>query len=74
MLPVYLQEGGPEITLDRLTDQGLIGSSHYQKCIINKPWVLLQWLSDVFLPYLDEWEMCVNDKEGFSKSRKEHIA
>ena len=35
------------------------------KCI-NK----LQWLTDVFLPYLDEWEESVDGREGFSPSQK----
>ena len=38
---------------------------HYMECI-NK----LQWLTDVFLPYLDEWEESVDGRKGFSPSQK----
>eukprot|EP00731_Ephydatia_muelleri_P032664 Em0024g208a len=30
----------------------------------------LKWLTDVFLPYLDEWENCVYEREGFDKSQR----
>ena len=32
--------------------------------------LILQWLTDVFLPYLDEWEKSVGEREGFTRSEK----
>lgn len=30
----------------------------------------IQWLTEVFLPYLDDWERSVADREGYSRSEK----
>ena len=30
----------------------------------------LQWLTEVFLPYLDEWEDSVSERPGFTKTEK----
>ena len=32
--------------------------------------VLLQWLKDDFLGYLDDWENSVQKREGFSNKQK----
>ena len=30
----------------------------------------VQWLTEVFLPYLDEWEDSVSERSGFTKTQK----
>ena len=34
---------------------------------------LLQWLEQEFIPYLDEWEKSVEDREGFSNLAKKQM-
>ena len=35
--------------------------------------VALQWLRDVFLPYLDNWEKSVDERPGFSRDEKNRM-
>ena len=31
---------------------------------------ILQWLTDRFLPYLDEWEQSVSERKGYTKAEQ----
>ena len=35
--------------------------------------LLMQWLEETFLPYLDDWERSVNTRQGFSKAEKKRM-
>lgn len=35
--------------------------------------VLVYWLEEEFLPYLDVWEESVNGREGFSDTEKKRM-
>ena len=38
-------------------------------CVCNS-FFTLWWLKEVFLPYLDDWEKGVNEKDGCTQSEK----
>ena len=41
--------------------------------ILFAPLLILQWLEEVFLPYLAEWERSVTERPGFSRAAKKRM-
>ena len=41
--------------------------TNVMQCVIK---LFIQWLRDVFLKYLDDWETSVNERPGFTKEQK----